>query len=136
MINRIITGISTVILGAMIACVPNFILPICPYCQSMMMKCTWAAKSEFGIGVLITFLAILLALVESKEIRLGISTALGFAGILAALIAKVLIGFCGGSCSEACSCNPSTASLMAALGILTAVISFINVFYLSRMKNT
>lgn len=136
MTNRVITGVSTVILGGLIACVPNFILTVCPYCQNMMGKCTWAAKAEFGVGALIAFLAILLAFVESKEIRMGISTALGFIGILAALIAKVLIGFCDGSCSLECSCSPLTAPLMTAMGILLAVISFINVFYLSRAKNT
>ena len=93
MANRVTTGVATLILGGLIACVPNFILTVCPYCQNMMGKCTWVAKVEFGIGALIAFLAILLAFVESKEIRMGISTALGFIGILAALIAKVLIGF-------------------------------------------
>lgn len=136
MTNRVITGVSTIIIGGLIACVPNFILTVCPYCQGMMGKCTWAAKTEFGVGALIAFLAILLAFVESKEIRMGISTALGFIGIFAALIAKVLIGFCDGSCSQECSCNPRTAPLMIALGILLAAISFLNVFYLSRANNT
>ena len=136
MTNRVVTGVCTAILGALIACVPNFILTICPHCQSMTMKCSWAAKTEFGVGTLIAFLAILLAFVESSEIRMEISTALGFIGILTALIAKVLIGFCDGSCSPECTCNPVIAPLMTGLGILLAVISFINVFYLSRTKNT
>lgn len=136
MANRIITGASTAILGTLIAIVPNFILTICPHCQGMMMKCSWSAKAEFGVGVLIIFLAILLALVDSREIRLGISISLGFIGILASLIAKVLIGFCDGSCSPDCSCNPITAPLMTVLGILVAVLSFVNAIYLSRTKNT
>lgn len=136
MANRAITGISTVLLGALIACVPNFILPVCTHCQSMMMKCICAAKAEFGIGVVIMFLAVLLAFVDSGEIRTGVSAALGFIGIFSALIANVLIGFCDGSCSPNCGCSPITAPLMAGLGILVAVISFINVFYLCRSKNT
>ncbi len=136
MTNRVITGISTGILGALIACLPNFILTVSPHCQGMMMKCSWAAKAEFGVGVLVVFLAILLVFVESKDIRMGISIALGFIGILAALIAKVLIGFCDGSCSQDCSCNPLTTPLMTAMGIVIAVLSFINAFYLSRAKNT
>ena len=136
MANRVVTGISTALLGVLIACIPNFLLPICPHCQSMMMKCIWAAKAEFGIGVTIMFLAVLLSFVESREIRMGTSAALGFIGVLSALIAKVLIGFCDGSCSPNCECSPVTAPLMAGLGILVAAISFINVFYLSRSKNT
>ncbi len=136
MINRVVTGISTVILGGLIACVPNFILTICPYCQGMAMRCSWAAKAEFGVGVLIVFLGILLAFVESGDTRMGISTALGFVGILAAMVVKVLIGLCDGSCSPDCSCSTLTAPLLMTLGIITAALSFINAFYLSRAKNT
>lgn len=136
MTNRIVTGISTVFLGALIACIPNFILTICPDCQSMMMKCVWAAKAEYGVGVLIAFLGILAAFAESREMRMGFCAALGLVGVFAALVAKVLIGFCDGSCSPDCTCSPLTAPLVAALGILTAVFSFVNVFYLSRVKNT
>lgn len=136
MINRVIMGISTVALGALIACVPNFILAICPHCQYLGMKCSWAAKAEFGVGVLIAFLGILLAFAESREIRIGISAALGFVGILSLLISRVIIGFCNGSCSLECTCNPLTVQLMTALSILTAVISFLNTLYLSRKKNT
>lgn len=132
--NRVITGISTAILGVLIACIPNFILTIGPHCRIAMMECVYTAKAEYGIGVTIVFLAVLLGFAESREIRLGISTGLGFVGILAALIATVLMGFCDGSCNQ-CACNPLTAPLMAALGILVAVISFINVFYLSRTKH-
>lgn len=136
MANKAITGISTILLGALIACLPNFILPICTHCQVMMMKCSWAAKAEFGVGVMIMFLGVLLAFVDSREIRTGVSAALGFIGIFSALIATVLIGFCDGSCSPNCACSPMTATLTTALGILVAVISFINVFYLSHTKNT
>jgi uncharacterized membrane protein len=133
--SRLITGISTAILGAFIACVPNFIWPIGEHCRQMMMECVAAAKTEYGIGVLIVFLAILLGFTESREIRIGISTGLGFVGILAALVATVLVGFCDGACSQQCACNPMTAPLMSALGILVAVVSFINAFYLSRSKH-
>ncbi|HWQ79779.1 MAG TPA: DUF4418 family protein [Anaerovoracaceae bacterium] len=133
MINRMVTGISTAILGALIACVPNFIWPIGEHCREMMMGCVSAAKTEYGIGVLIVFLAILLGFAESREIRTGISIGLGFIGILAALVATVLVGFCDGSCAQ-CACNPMAAPVMAALGIAVALISFINAIYLSRMK--
>jgi hypothetical protein len=129
-------GITTAVLGALIACVPNFILTVCPFCQNMMMKCVWAAKVEFGIGVLILFLAVMLAFVESKEIRIGVSTALCFVGILAVMVAKVILGFCDGSCNQECTCSSLTAPLMTTMGILVAVISIVNVIYLSRSKNT
>lgn len=135
LINRAVTGASTAVLGALIACVPNFIWPIGEHCRQMIMECVAAAKTEYGIGVLIVFLAILLGFAESREIRVGIGIGLGFIGILAALVATVLIGFCDGSCSPHCTCNPMTAPVMAGLGIAVALISFINVFYLSRRKH-
>lgn len=129
-----VTGISTAILGALIACIPNFIWPVGEHCRETMMECVAAAKMEYGIGVLIVFLAILLGFAESGEIRTGISTGLGFIGVLAALTATVLVGFCDGNCTQ-CACNPVTAPVMAALGIAVVLISFINVFYLCRKKH-
>ncbi len=137
MINRTITGATAAILGALIAILPNFSpLQVCTYCMKMGMKCSWAAKAEYGVGVLVVFLAILLTFTESREIRLGISAALAMVGVLAALIANVLIGFCDGSCCEECTCNPFTVIAVTALGIVTAVIFFINTFYLAKNKNT
>ena len=137
MINKLLIGVSSAILGALIAVVPNFTsLQICELCQRMAMKCSWAAKAEFGIGVLILFLSILLIFTESREIRLGVSAALGMVGVLSALIAKVLIGFCGGECCSGCTCSPLTPSVMTGLGIVIAVIAFINVIYLLQNKNT
>lgn len=136
LINRVITGVSAVVLGILIASIPNFIMTVCPYCHSMAMKCSWAAKAEFGTGVLIALLGILLAFAEPVDIRMGISTMLGFAGVIAALVAKVLIGFYDGDCSWECSCDPNVATVESVLGAAVAVIFFINVFYLSRAKNT
>lgn len=136
MINRVVMGISSVLLGALIACVPNFILTVSDYCRHMEMGCVWAAKAEFGVGVLIVFLGILLALVEAREIRMGISTALGFIGILSLLMSRIIIGFCDGTCSPECTCSSLTIPVMTGLSVAVSVISFINAFYLSTAKNT
>ncbi len=77
-----------------------------------------------------------LAFVESREVRMGIGVALGFVGILSALTATVLIGFCSGDCSTECSCSPATGPLMATLGMIVGIISFGNTFYLSGRKHT
>ncbi|MDF3002523.1 MAG: hypothetical protein K0Q48_2642 [Bacillota bacterium] len=137
MINKILAGVSTAVLGVLIAAVPNFTpLQICELCQRMAMKCSWAAKAEFGVGVLILFLSILLIFSESKDVRLGVSAALGMVGILSTLIAKVLIGFCAGDCCSGCTCSPLTPPVMTGLGIAVAAIAFINVIYLLQKKNT
>jgi hypothetical protein len=130
-----VTGISTAILGVLIACIPNIIWPIGEHCRQMMMECVAAAKVEYGIGVLIVFLAILAGFAESREIRIGISIGQGFVGILAALIATVLVGFCDGACSGQCACNSMTAPVIAVLGIATALAAFINAIYLNRRKH-
>lgn len=130
-----ITGIATAILGALIAGIPNFIFPVGEHCRTAVMECAYTAKMEYGIGVMIVFLAILLALVESWEVRIGISIGMGFTGILAAVAATFLMGFCDGNCSIECTCNPITSPLMTGIGILIAVIAFVNAIYLSRKKH-
>ena len=89
MINRVIAGISTIIFRNLDRLRTQFhsdnlsLLPMHEWG-----KCTWAAKAEFGVGVLIVFLGTLLAFAESREIRMGLSIALGFIGMLSVLIAK------------------------------------------------
>ncbi len=133
MFIRMIAGISMAVLGALISVIPNFgYLQVCRHCHDIEMM----AKVEFGFGVLIIFLSILLTFTESKDTRLVMSASLGLIGIFSALIAKVLIGFRDGNCSPDCSCSLCTVLCLMTLGILLFIIAFIYVFYLWRIKNT
>lgn len=98
----------------------------------MKMKCLWTAKAELGIGILIFILALLFIYFESRETRIGISLSLSLLGILSVLTATVLIGFCNGSCSKECTCNPATSLVMAILSTFVTLISFVNFILLSK----
>lgn len=131
--NRIMTGAAAAVLGILISIIPTFVLPIGKLCQEMAMKCSGAVKAEYGIGVAVLFLAVLICFAESEKIRFWVSAALALAGIPAAVIGNTML--CGGGCRAECSCSPMAPALMTALGILTTVIFAINTIYL-RSKNT
>jgi hypothetical protein len=130
--NKIVSGIFLALLGGLIAIAPNLL--ISQHCLNMQMKCFCIAKMELGIGILIIVLALLFICFESRETKLGISLSLVLIGVFSALIATVLIGFCNGTCSTDCSCNPATSLIIAILGTLVALISFMNFMTLNHRK--
>ena len=130
--NKIVSGIFLALLGGLISIAPNFL--ISQHCLNMQMKCFYVAKIELGIGILIIVLALLFIYFKSRETKLGISLSLALIGVFSALIATVLIGFCNGSCSTECSCNPATSLIIAILGTLVALISFVNFITLNNRK--
>ncbi len=131
--SKTVSGISLILLGALISIVPNFL--VYQHCMQMAAKCTYSAKTEFAIGILIIILAAMLLLFESREARLGISISLIFIGIFAALVPTMLIGFCDGKCGNpGCTCSSFTTLIMAALSILVALISVVNVICINNTK--
>jgi drug/metabolite transporter (DMT)-like permease len=132
--GKIIWGVILGILGAMISVVPNFILRTCEHCMDMGMKCPTAAKAEFIIGVMILLMAVFFIASESNQARWGISVGMVMLGILTALMATIIIGFCDGSCSTECTCSSLRAPAMIAMGTLVSLISLVNSFFLSCSK--
>lgn len=131
--NKMASGISLALLGAIISFMPNFLMG--HHClQNLGTKCYFAAKTEFGIGILIILLAIFFIYFDSKEIKFGISFSLSLVGIFSALTPSLLIGFCSGSCSMQCTCNSATSLIMIILSILVTLISFVNCILLNRSR--
>jgi hypothetical protein len=125
--NRIITGISFIILGVLIAIGPLYIFKVCSPMGKEVMKCFYTAKAEIGVGSLIAILGILLFVFKSTQTRFGISISITLAGVLAGLIPTVFIGVCGMS---AMHCHMVTLPAIIVLSILTIVGSIINAIYL------
>jgi len=125
--NRIITGVSFVILGVLIAIGPLYIFKVCSPMGKEVMKCFYTAKAEIGVGSLIAILGVLLFVFKSAQTRFGVSISVTFAGILAGLIPTVLIGVCS---MPAMHCHMVTLPAIIVLSVLTIAGSIINSLYL------
>lgn len=97
--------------------------------MSSPMKCHWTGRAEIGVGTLISLIGLLLILFRSKQIRFGLSLALGLNGILALLLPTRLIGVCG---STRMSCRALTFPALIVLSGLIIVIAVFNSFYLYK----
>lgn len=133
--NRLITGIGALAAGLLVAIGPNTIFRICAAKpDGNWMKCHWTGQAELGVGLLIAALGIFLLIFESKQIRLGLSIAAAFAGILVVLLPTALIGGCS---VATMNCQRITFPAFTVIGILTtAGFAFNSVFLFLAARNT
>ncbi len=130
--NRIISGITFIILGLLIAIGPSSLFAVCgPMEDGKFMKCHWTAQAEIGIGLGIVALAVLAIIFASKQIRIGLQLGIAVLSLIAIAIPTALIGVCGG---EHMQCNALTRPVLLILGVITIVISVANTIYLFKGK--
>ena len=127
--NRVASGIIFVLLGALISLGPKYLFKVCTPMNDQFMRCYWTGRAELGIGLLIAILGILIFLIPSARTRLGINLSLVFTGLLASSVPTVLIGVCE---MPKMNCHAVAAPSLLVLGILTTVLSLVNVIYLLR----
>jgi len=96
------------------------------------MKCHWTAQAELGIGILIALLGAFLIIFQSKQIRMGLSLALGLNGILALLIPTVLIGVCGGAHMPCRSLALPALTVLSSVVIVTSAVNAVYLFISNR----
>jgi hypothetical protein len=125
--NRLFSGILFTLLGLLEAVGPLTFFPVCEAMDGKYMKCHWTALAELGIGVIIATLGVLLIVLASRQIRIGISIAIGLNAILVILVASTLIGVCAGIHMR---CHALTLPALGLLGILTLLLAAANIWYL------
>ena len=122
-IKRYITGIFYIITGFLIAAGPVFIFPVCEDMGDKRMKCFWTMRAEIGVGAVIGLLGVIILFTASKEIRIGIESALTLLFVYAALIPDVLIGVCGGNHMRCKTLTLPALNIIGAVGIVYSVVS-------------
>lgn len=128
-------GCAVLLLGILIAIVPQFIFPVCDGSietasgKQVPMRCHWTAVAELGTGALIAIGGILLLMVKEPGTQLGISLMTLFSAVLALLFPVWLIGVCP---SPLMPCHAGTLPALVLLSLFTMVILLVNLFCLSR----
>ena len=129
--NSILTGVSNLILGLLIAVGPSSFFAVCEAMDGKFMKCHWTAQAEIGVGGIIALLGLVLIFIADEKIRLGIQISILPVFAVALLIPDVLIGVCGKSHMQ---CRALTLPALNVLSIIGVVIGIINVVYLSKVQ--
>ncbi|MDR1943890.1 MAG: DUF4418 family protein [Synergistaceae bacterium] len=128
--NRIISGVSALILGLLISMGPRYLFKVCePAPGSRFMNCHWTARAELGVGVMIAVLGLTLLVFKSGGTRLGVACAIFLSGALVLSFPHALIGGCA---MEAMACRRTAFPALTVLGVLTVVGSALEIFYLYR----
>ncbi len=96
--------------------------------SKMVMKCFWTARAEFGVGILIALLGLLLILFSSVQLRLGLNISIIFNGILALLIPTKLIGVCDGIHMDCHSLALPALVVISSIIIITALLNSVYLF--------
>ena len=126
--NKVIISSVYVVLGALIILAPTVIFPVCA--AEMKMRCTYTGQAAIGLGGLLILLGLISPFFDEK-VRAGISIAIIGVGTLTITYPVKLIGVCGNSMM---TCDAATRPLLIVLGILTILVSVINVLDLLKSK--
>ncbi|MDR1247306.1 MAG: DUF4418 family protein, partial [Clostridiales Family XIII bacterium] len=80
--NRIIGGVTAIVLGLLVSLGPTYIFKVCPHTGGAFMACHWTARAEIGVGMMISALGLLMIAVKSAGARLGFVAAIFLSGAL------------------------------------------------------
>lgn len=126
--NRLISGIGAIISGLLVSLGPKTIFRLCEAKpDGSWMKCHWTGEAEFGIGLLIFVLGVLILTFASKQTRLGLSIAVALEGMLVLAFPAVLIGGCA---MENMDCRRITFPAIIVIGTLIVISFTFNSLYL------
>lgn len=130
--NKPAVGIITIVLGALVALIPQLIFPVCTGTIELMngktlfMKCHWTAMTELLVGILIVLDGILIIIFKKQETRLALSIILFLFGLTSLLISTLVIGMCE---TATMPCRIGTEPAIIVVSVIIMVVGIGNIFY-------
>lgn len=116
--SRVASGITIVVLGALLALGPQFIFKICS--QETATNSFWTARALLGIGGVIVLLGAAMVFVADAQLLIGLSFATFLNGVLAFLIPNLLIGM---NTDPNSTCRTTTLPALNIVSILLIIVS-------------
>jgi len=92
--NSLFYGITTIILGLLVALGPEFLFRVCGAHNGTFTLCYWTARAEIGMGMLIAALGLCFITFTDPKTQLGLLIGIFLTGIIVIGLPYVLIGGC------------------------------------------
>jgi len=92
--KRLAYGITTVILGLLIALGPRFLFKVCTVHSGALPLCHWSAQAELGMGMLVAALGLCFIIFSDLKAQQGFAIGIFLTGIIVLGIPHALIGGC------------------------------------------
>ncbi len=128
--NRLTVGVLSIILGVVVALIPNVLFPVCESMDKKM-SCYYTSKAEIGIGVLIAILGLIYVFIENKDIRVGITIAQVLNSTLVLLFPLAITGLCK---MHTMACRVKTLPALIVVSVILIIGFGLNLFYLIRRQ--
>lgn len=131
--NRVLTGVSVIVLGLLVSIGPQSLFKVCGPVAAhdgagpSWMKCHWTGQAEIGAGALVAALGVLLLVSASVGARLALSAAVGLAAILVLALPHGLIGGCG---MATMPCRSVAFPALTVLAVLLLALAGGNILFL------
>lgn len=134
--KKTFAGVVIIILGLFIAIGPFTLFHVCrPDNPDMYMRCYWTARAELGLGIVISILGLLTAILPSAKTKTGLSIAAALNSVVAFLIPNFLIGVCEGKHMHCHAVSLPALSILSVILFLTAIINIISLYRNEGSKN-
>lgn len=134
--KALLLGAPVAVLGLLLAAVPNYLFPVCPFrAGAMPMRCYQTGLVLTGFGVAFFVIGVLFILCVSSRIRLGLSASAMLLAVAGALVPTHLVGICS---APAMACRIGTypaAMIVLVLAGLAGCIDFLVIKYSGKEES-
>jgi len=122
--KRLAYGITTVILGLLIALGPQFLFKVCAAHSGALPLCHWSAQAELGMGMLVAALGLCFIVFSDPKTRQGFAIGIFLTGIIVLGIPHALIGGC---IAKTMACHRVAFPALTVEGVILLVYSAVMV---------